>query len=261
MHNAFDPIAKTYDSDFTNSEIGKLQRKIVWKYLEKQNTTGKNILEINCGTGEDAIFLTKKGYTVHATDISSEMLRIAKEKFVKENLKIETFQWNLNDSFPFSGKKYDLIFSNFGGLNCLSPEALKKLSAECYQILNPEGKLIFVVMGRFCLWETMYFLMKGKIQSAFRRRSKKAVKAMLDKNTFVNTWYYSAKDLQHIFAAHFKYLYKKPVGIFIPPSYLNTFFKEKKPLTNFFFRLEKIFTNISALSFFADHYLIELEKM
>ncbi|MBC8047852.1 MAG: methyltransferase domain-containing protein [Fimbriimonadaceae bacterium] len=260
MHNEFDEIANSYDDDFTNSEIGKLQRDIVWKYLDKQNITGKNILEINCGTGEDAVYLSKKGNHVTATDVSEQMLQAAQHKFIKNNLTVESFIWDLNKPFPLPAKKYDLIFSNFGGLNCLSPEALKKLSLEFNQLLNADGRLIFVVMGRFCLWETFYFLFKGKFKSAFRRLSKEPVKAKLNDNTFVDTWYYSAKELNHIFSEHFKYINKKPVGVFIPPSYMENYFKNEKTRMKILMQTEKSIGGLKFLAPLSDHFLIELRQ-
>lgn len=260
MQTAFDSIAKNYDADFSQSEIGKLQRNIVWDYLDKKNITGKSILEINCGTGEDAKYLSEKGNQVTATDTSEEMLSATKNKLSECILSCEIFRWNLNEPFPLPDKKYDLIFSNFGGLNCISPERLNELSIEFSNLLHSNGQLIFVVMGRFCLWETCYFLLKGKFKTAFRRRSKKPLKAKLDKNTFVDTWYYSSDDLKKIFSPHFNYVIKRPVGIFIPPSYLENFFRSKKKALIVLSKIEsnkfiqKYFTGI------ADHYLVELIK-
>lgn len=257
---AFDVIAKSYDTVFTNSEVGKLQRKIVWAFLEKQNLRGKDILEVNCGTGEDALFLAQGGSLVSACDISEGMLAIAKEKIKQHNLNINTFSWNMNQPFPAPDNKYDLIFSNFGGLNCLSPDTLSKLSGTFNNLLNPGGKLIFVLMGRFCFMETAYFLFKGKFKNAFRRKGKKPVKAMLDKKVCIDTWYYSAKEIHTIFFDNFQPRKKIPVGIFVPPSYLDAIFRRKKTVLNFLARMDSMLAHVNLLSSWSDHYLIELEK-
>ena len=44
------------------------------------------MLEINCGTGIDADWLAKKGHFVIASDISSKMIEIAKNKYDHSNL-------------------------------------------------------------------------------------------------------------------------------------------------------------------------------
>jgi ubiquinone/menaquinone biosynthesis C-methylase UbiE len=78
----FDQSAAAYDADFSFSMIGRAQRDIVHEYLENNLNFGKvlRILELNCGTGEDALFFAKKGADVLATDISEKMLETAKEK-------------------------------------------------------------------------------------------------------------------------------------------------------------------------------------
>ena len=67
---AFDRIAQDYDQIFTNSLIGRAQRDAVWKVLTRTFRTNDKILELNCGTGEDAIFLAGNGISVIALDAS-----------------------------------------------------------------------------------------------------------------------------------------------------------------------------------------------
>src|SRR5687767_9229772 len=78
----FDAIAHNYDDLFSKSLIGYHQRQITRRYLQKF-LSGKpplKILEINCGTGEDAIWLASLGHQVIATDQSERMISIAREK-------------------------------------------------------------------------------------------------------------------------------------------------------------------------------------
>ena len=84
----FDKAALTYDNDFTHTNIGKLLRKRVWNYLETIIEPGSklDILELNCGTGVDAIWLGQNGHNVMATDLSSEMIKIAQKKIEKPEL-------------------------------------------------------------------------------------------------------------------------------------------------------------------------------
>ena len=119
---------------------------------------GKKLLELNCGTGEDAVWLVHQGCEVLATDISEGMVAVAR-------LKSETLPVELTKKVEFKVKaaesivtianeeKFDLIFSNFGGLNCLSPEQLTQLSEGAAHQLRPEGMLVMVVMGRKCIWD------------------------------------------------------------------------------------------------------------
>ena len=75
---AFDRVADSYDELFTHTAIGMAQRKQVWGKLIAAFLTGSRILELNCGTGEDARFLAARGRSVVACDASTEMIEVAK---------------------------------------------------------------------------------------------------------------------------------------------------------------------------------------
>jgi ubiquinone/menaquinone biosynthesis C-methylase UbiE len=64
----FDVLADTYDEVFTRSLLGKAQRAQVWRVLVQAYSTGQRVLEINCGTGEDALFLARRGIAAVACD-------------------------------------------------------------------------------------------------------------------------------------------------------------------------------------------------
>jgi len=260
MQQAFDTIAEEYDKSFTQSIIGKAQRKIVWSYLEKTlgNNKNLNILELNCGTGEDALWFAKKGHKVLASDISEKMIEITKEKLSNAGLLLtsRTTQIDLN-KIDSSGikEKFDLVFSNFGGMNCISLNEMEKLSSEIKKLLKPEGQFIMVVMPSFCLWETFYFLLKLNFRKAFRRLSKKGTIAKLN-GTDLKTFYFSPAKIKEMFKEDFAVLSIKPIGFFIPPSYLDNFFSSKEKMFYNLQKLEQAVKDVSFLSSFSDHFLI-----
>ena len=50
-------MAGDYDSLFTATIIGALMRKAVWARCAARFQPGQKVLEMNCGTGEDALWL------------------------------------------------------------------------------------------------------------------------------------------------------------------------------------------------------------
>ncbi|HET6990096.1 MAG TPA: class I SAM-dependent methyltransferase [Bacteroidia bacterium] len=257
---AFDNYALSYDADFTHSSIGVLQRKRVWNFLSRHlsSQTHADLLEINCGTGEDALWFCGKGFNVTASDISNEMVGVAREKL--RGKKATVFQSDiLAISEKIRDKKFDVIFSDFGGLNCLSPDELKKMSEIFSALLNPGGRLIFVVMGRNCKWERWYFKRKGDVESAFRRRSQTGIEAIIFDQK-VSTWYYSPEEMIGYFAGNFSVNTFKPIGISIPPSYLDNYFRKRTARLKILNGLEKLLGNFSSLSDKADHYIIDFSK-
>ncbi|HTE31816.1 MAG TPA: methyltransferase domain-containing protein [Chryseolinea sp.] len=258
----FDHIA-TYDSLFTRSIIGQLQRKQVWRYLQKitPQLKGLEILELNCGSGEDAMLFSEKGVNLVATDISEEMLKVTVQRanqFSMQNrissqfLDPESFDETVFD------KKFDLIFSNFGGLNCIQPESVKRLLNKIPSILAPGGRFVGVVMPKFCFTESMYLLMTFRFGQVFRRSTSKEVMLELP-GGILKSWYYSPSQIRRWSGEKLRLIRTLPVGFATPPAYLEPSFADKKSLLFRLSRWGKRFDQVSIFSGISDHYLIDLQ--
>ncbi len=256
MQSHFDSHAPDYDSVFTHSKIGKAQRERVYHFLKPiiQSKKSLSILEINCGTGEDAAYFHTLGHRVLATDISKEMIEVAKAKYPDINFKQQDI---LKLSTTHFNEKFDLIFSNFGGLNCLPPKDLQHFLATAKNLLTPTGKLALVLMPKQCLWEQFYFLIKRDLKKRTRRNtSKKVLVHVAGKQ--VPTWYYTPKDIIRIVPKKSKVVAISPIGIIIPPSYLEAFFSDKKTFLKLLKTLERFLTG-RFWAKYADHFLIVIE--
>ena len=75
-------LPAAYDSQFTHTQIGKYQRAQVLKHVEPLLQKHWQVLEVNGGTGEDALWLADRVATVLTTDIAEEMVNIARQKLV-----------------------------------------------------------------------------------------------------------------------------------------------------------------------------------
>ena len=259
MSKAYDIAASSYDTGFTHTKIGAAQRNKVYRNLDFLNNFEKkiDILELNCGTGEDAIAFAKKGHRVFATDISKKMIEVAN---AKNHLKALNFQV-LDSRFLQENvidKQFDVIFSNFGGLNCINPTELEKLFQSATKLLKPNGRLIMVFMPKHCIWEQLYFFIKGDFQKSSRRNTKEELLVHVE-GLHVPTWYYNPKNIKDCMETSYEVTKLVPVGIAIPPSYL-----EHSVLTKFpIWPVLKHFENILSYGFlakYADHFLIELTK-
>lgn len=262
-NSPFDSMAERYDVDFTYTAIGKLQRKQVWDclfpILESYNRP-LNILEINCGTGEDAIQLATLGHKVTATDASETMLSKAVEKTNSLNLELLSFICCSFDQLQekFVSQKFDLVISNFGGLNCVDGDELKNLSAELHSLLDAGGRLFLVIMSRACLWETFYFLLKGKPADAFRRRKSKIL--FTAGGFSIPVAYYSTNQLKKIFRSHYNFKISYPVGFLIPPSYLEKQFAGRANWLKRLGKWESRCKDFSIFSNLSDHFCIVFQK-
>lgn len=259
--NDFDVAALTYDNSFTYSGIGKLQREQVYRYAHPYTSSivNKKVLEVNCGTGEDALWLANQGHTVLATDISAKMLEKAKDK--NQALDMVSFaQLDVSKiEQAYFDNNFDLVFSNFGGLNCIDAKDLGRFIKTTASILNKGGRLIMVLMPKKTIWERFYFSLKGNFKEAFRRNTYSSVPANVD-GTTVYTWYYNPSDIVKITSEQFNTELIRPIGFMVPPSYLQPFFTNKKRILGFLGWMDKKLTYFRGLSAYADHFIIVLKK-
>lgn len=259
MNVSFDTAANNYDQTFTHTLIGKAQRNFVYHHFSKilNNSHPESILEINCGTGEDAVWLAQQNFSVTATDVSSKMIEIARNKSQLNHLSFDVVDCN-QVAEKYNPDSFDCVFSNFGGLNCLSPSELRLFFKNASKILTSNGQMVLVIMPKNTLWEELYFILKGKFSEAFRRK-KKSVIANVDGEK-VTTYYYNPDAVSESASEQFMVMNFYPIGFFVPPSYLESFFKNKPRLFSVLNRLEKRISTFSFLSKYADHYLIHLQK-
>jgi SAM-dependent methyltransferase len=211
VHNTvFDEKAAAYDKEFTDSFVGSNQRARIHQFVKKNidTNTSLNILELNCGTGADLHFLHEYG-NVLATDISAEMLKIVSTKY--PNIQTQNVDLRLPLEIP---QKFDLVFSNFGGFNCIDQTRLSKLDDELADRMNDGGKLVIVFMHKWSLMEFFYFLLRFNFKKAFRR--------LKNKSSFngMPVYYYSQAAIKKIFS-RFKLLDHQPVGILLSGEYMN----------------------------------------
>lgn len=102
------------------------------------------VLELGCGTGIMAIELSKLDKTVYATDLSKQMLEVAKMNAEKANVdlmlaKIDMCDFKINEPV-------DLILCMCDSLNyILTKNKVQKVFKNVYEALAKEGTFIFDV--------------------------------------------------------------------------------------------------------------------
>lgn len=253
----FNQAAPSYDETFTNSNIGKHQRDRVYHWLAKIKFFGrvKSVFEINCGTGVDANYFFKNGLKVSATDQSSKMIEEAQKK---RQAGINFFQLDFSN-LTNQNIVADSLFSNFGGLNCVSGSALQKIATTIGEKQQKGDLIVWVIMPRFCFMEGLYMISRLKFGQLFRRNTASGVAVNVD-GASVETFYHSPRFVKNTLKSNYKIEQVRPVAFFLPPSYLENFFKKRLSFLKILNRLEKFAGRISFLSGWSDHYIIIGER-
>jgi ubiquinone/menaquinone biosynthesis C-methylase UbiE len=260
----FNVLADTYDTLFTESLIGHAQRTISHKWLQPLLTgkPGMQLLEINCGTGADAYWMAQQGHSVIATDGSPAMIGKQKKKTaVLNGADQPVFQTSAFDALQttFQNQQFDAIVSNFAGLNCVSPAEMKKLSTDLQALIRPGGYLAVVLFGKYCLWDSLYHLLKGQPRQAFRRWTNKEVRVQLLPGVQQPVFYYSVKAFERLLLP-LQLIEKKPVGVCIPPSWLDVYMQQHPRLFHLLVQWEERLGSSSLVTSLADHAFLLFKK-
>lgn len=252
---AFDALAPDYDTHFTQTQIGLLMRQAVWQRLAVNFQAGQRVLEINCGTGEDAVYLGQRGVQVLATDISSEMVALARLKVSQAGLTntIAVRQLAVEELQTLEAGAFDGVLSNFGGLNCVAD--LAGVGHALATRLKPGASALFCLMGPLVPWEWGWFLCHGSRERAFRRLRAGGV-----------VWrgltirYPSIARLQRAFSPSFERQRVSAICALLPPPYTEDWIARYPRLLACLNRWERQFETIPPLPWLADHYLLELRR-
>ncbi|MBA2611891.1 MAG: methyltransferase domain-containing protein [Bacteroidetes bacterium] len=257
--DAFNAQSSKFDAITTSNPMEVLYRDIVRKHVLSFASRGQNMLELNCGTGLDAVFFAENGLIIHATDNADGMLEQTVLKIKSKNLenKISTQKCSFNELDKINaGKQFDQVFSNFGGLNCA--EDMHQVVKQLDPLLNKKAMVHFVLIAPVCLWE-LAAAFKGRFKYAIRRLSKKGAHSHLEGHYFT-TYYYSASYIKKSFGQNYEMLQIRSLGCFLPPTFKEHFPKKWPNLFGFLKKIELSVNTLWPFNRIGDLYIITLKK-
>jgi SAM-dependent methyltransferase len=255
----WDLTAEHYDQIFSQTVIGKVQRDAVWRELDKSFQSGMHILELNCGTGVDAVHLAARGVRLVACDLSSKMIDAARKRLEETGLdsfvdfrvlateKIES----LAGDPPFDG-----AFSNFSGLNCVQdiPEAARNLA----RLLKPGAKALLCIVGRLSPWEMGWHLAHGRPALALRSFRRTPTTDITAQGVIQ---YPSVNDMRRMFAPEFRLRGWMGIGVAVPPSCLEPFAGMFPGVVNGLAKIDRYLSRVPVFRRLGDCVLLQFERL
>lgn len=258
----FDAAASDYDQNFTDRPPGRWFRDTVWAYMKNAFQEGGHVLDLGCGTGEDAVWLALQGIHVTALDASENMLQVAREKADREGvsdlisfIKKDLAAWEKDD--PAKPLQYDGVLSNFGALNCL--EDLGAFAEKLSRRIRPGGLAFFVVMGPVCPWEMIWYLLHGRVNTAFRRFHR-TTKARVGQDGTVQVRYPTPPRFRSHFLPFFKPVRIVGIGALLPPPYMSHMVEKAEGFFRRVASLERRMGPHFPWTWLNDHYLVILKR-
>ena len=228
---AFSRTAEKYD-DFAidHPHLTRMRNK-VYSHVTRLIPSGSRILELNAGTGTDAVQLAQRGYSVHATDIALGMLDRLRDKVEDVNLgsRITWEERSFLSLDDVPGAPFDAVFSDLGGLNCLPN--LSPVIQQLPKVLRAGSLVTWVLMPRICLWEWME-VFRGNFRLAVRRLTQHAVRANLEGLQF-DVYYFSPRQVIDLFGEDYDLVALEVLSVITPTA-------ESKKLAKRFPRLYRV---------------------
>ena len=137
MRYLYKRFAKYYDLIYSEKDYDK-EIRFVERLAKKHRIKGKDVLDVACGTGNHAVLLKKKGFSVIGIDLNKEMLAVARKK-------TKSIRFLQGDMRRFKLKKrFDIILCMFSAMSYnQNYNELEKTLKNFYSHLKEKGLLVF----------------------------------------------------------------------------------------------------------------------
>lgn len=212
---AFSEASAAYDIKISRNFVNVAIREVELRALIHYSTDKNSILEIGCGTGQEALrFIRATGKRVAAIDISPGMIDFANAKMESHGLK-GSFNARVMPARDVAliQEKFDLIYSFNGALNN-EPEISNFLTSLA-GIAKRDAMFIFSLRNDFCLGETLLLLFSGKRDVLRERRGKEVfVEVGASK---IQSRYYSVREITDIVPREFRLIRLVGLAVVLPP--------------------------------------------
>ena len=185
-------LARYYDEVFSasRSPIDRARERILGGILPRV----ERACDLACGTGTTAVTLARKGITMYAVDLSTDMCRLAREKAKRAGLAICVLRGDMR-SFRLP-QPVDLITCEYDALNHVPQRAdLRKVARAVERALRPGGYFFFDVnnsLGFKRYWTGTLWVEKPRVVLIMRNgHNPQADRAWVDVEWFIrdgNRW-------------------------------------------------------------------------
>jgi len=254
---AFDSASEEYDftirSNFINSWIRNRSLSELLAITREDDT----LLEIGCGTGSEAIRVSKKVSRVVATDISSGMISLLQRKIDALGLltKITAVRLGATEIAAASSElprgSARVAYSLNGALNC-EPE-LRRVPGELSRVVKSGGYFVCSIRNSLCLPEA---LVHGAAFQFGRMAPRKKQPVMVSVGGMdIPSYYYRPQEFARYFSSHFEV--KRMLGLpaILPPAYLSDLYFRARRVLSFSERMESALAGSFPFNRFGDQTL------
>ncbi|KAA5544751.1 class I SAM-dependent DNA methyltransferase [Adhaeribacter rhizoryzae] len=141
----FEKYASFYDMLYQHKDYkgeAAYIEEIINQFVNK-NREHTQVLDLACGTGKHIFELYQQGYQVTGSDISTQMIEVAREKALLNNFEISFYNHSFQEADKIEGN-YDCVISMFSAVDYLTNYRDQvKAFTNIYNLLADDGVFIF----------------------------------------------------------------------------------------------------------------------
>ena len=122
------------------------------------DVSGRRVLELGCGGGQNSIVLSKWGAHVTGLDVSERQLDHARKLAEEEKVDVRFLHRSMEDLAPLARQRFDIVLSSHA---LQFVEDWSRVFREINTVLNPEGLFVFA-MSHPVLSSGRWTIMEGR---------------------------------------------------------------------------------------------------
>lgn len=259
---AFDSASEEYDftikSNFINRWIRERSISVLLSYTKSEDV----LLEIGCGTGAEALEISKHVGGVVATDISPAMInllsrKIAARKVAAKVIAKQAGASRISEVAPMlPGGKSRVVYSFNGALNC-EPD-VEKVPEELSHIVGDGGFFICSIRNSLCVPEALVHAAVLQFDKMAPRKRQPVMVSVGGMD--IPSYYYAPMKFARLFSPQFKL--RRMIGLpsILPPAYLSDLYFRTRTLLSFAERVESVVAGRYPFNRFGDQTLLVFQK-
>jgi ubiquinone/menaquinone biosynthesis C-methylase UbiE len=243
VQEAFDSASEEYDYTISHNYINTWIRKRSINELHKITRPNDVLLEIGCGTGSEAIQISKHVKGIVATDISEKMLDLLKRKVEARHLdrkiiaaKARAAEISNVKDLLHEGKAR-VAYSFNGALNC--EQDIDRVPGELSRVIADDGYFLCSIRNTLCLPEALSHSLVLQFDKMSIRKGQPTMVSVGGMD--IPSFYYSPTRFAELFRSYFRV--KKMIGLpaFLPPAYLSNYYLQTGKPGRILEKLELVF--------------------
>jgi len=248
-------MAGRYDLVPIENRINRLMRSISLSHLVASFPPGSRVLEIGCGTGEEALALASRGVDVVALDPSAEMIRIAESKAKSRGTagRVKFHQASARD-IPRLAESLDGPFDGgYASFSLAYEPDLRPVVEGLHLLLRAHSRFHASVPSRVCLVELVLSVGSGHPSYAGRRLATSHGHKVGIRFVPIRT--YTPDSLARLFSPFFTLEAIEALPAIVPPPYMNRIYARFNGFADALERADARLRGRFPFRSFGDHFL------